>query len=143
MRTLVVVVAAALAPVAAFGASAQAARAPTVAGYHAAGVMHQNRAAPRAAKPTVAYRNLALPNGQTATVYANGLAEVFSANHQSVQYRMVPPNDIGEPGTAAALPSRAQLQVELAKAPPSRKRHTNSTLTRLAKQRFAASTLGA
>jgi len=81
--------------------------------------MHPGGPAVTAAKPAIVYRNLALPTGQTATVFSNGIAEVFGAGHRSAQYRMVPPTGAAEPGTAAALPGRGQLIWELAKAPAS------------------------
>jgi hypothetical protein len=115
MRTLVTlisVVAAGLVPAAA-GASAQAATAGPVQGLHAAAVKHTERPAPPGAKPTIAYRNLRLPTGQTATVFSNGIAEVFGADHRSAQYRMVPSGA----SSTAALPSRGQLIWDLSKAP--------------------------
>jgi len=67
---------------------------------------------------TVVYRNLALLNGDTATVYSNGLAEVWNADRSRVEYRTIPPTGTGEVGTASALPGRAQLRFDLLKAPP-------------------------
>ncbi len=66
---------------------------------------------------TVVYRNLHLLNGDTATVYSNGLAEVWNATHSRVEYRTVPPDGQGQAGTAAALPGRPQLSFDLLKAP--------------------------
>jgi hypothetical protein len=121
--TLVLLVAAGLVPAAA-GASAQAATAGPGQGQHAAAVTHPGGSAPAGAKPTVAYRDLALPTGQTATVFSNGVAEVFSADHRSAQYRMIPPagpsaSSPGASGTTA-LPSRGQLIWDLSRAPASR-----------------------
>ena len=99
--TLVLVVAAGLAPAGATVAPAQAAAVRPVTGYHATGVTHNERAEPPGAKPTVAYRDLALPTGQTATVFSNGIAEVFSAGHRSAQYRMVAPDGVAGAGTDA------------------------------------------
>jgi hypothetical protein len=65
----------------------------------------------------VIYRNLHLLNGDTATVYSNGLSEVWNATHSKVQYRTVPPDGQGQAGTAAALPGRARLSFDLLKAP--------------------------
>ena len=67
---------------------------------------------------TVVYRNLALLNGDTATVYSNGLAEVWNASRSQVEYRTIPPAGTGEAGTATALPGQAQLRFDLIKAPP-------------------------
>jgi hypothetical protein len=117
--TLVLVAAAGLAPAGAFGASAQAAPIRAVPGHHAAAVMRDERARTSGAKPTATYRDLALPTGQTATVFSDGIAEVFSANHRSAQYRTVPPTGTAEPGTAAALPSKGQLIWQLSRAPAS------------------------
>src|ERR1700690_3478231 len=66
---------------------------------------------------TVVYQNLRLVNGDTATVYSNGLAEVRNADRSQVDYRNIPPASTGPAGTAAALPDKAQLSFELAKAP--------------------------
>jgi hypothetical protein len=66
---------------------------------------------------TVVYRNLALVNGDTATVYSNGLAEVRNRTRSQVEYRTIPPAGAGIAGTAAALPGKAQLSFELAKGP--------------------------
>ena len=66
MRTLVtllVTVAAALAPASAAGALASAAPAHGAGGHHVTGVAHVNRAGAPGAKPTVVYRDLNLPTG--------------------------------------------------------------------------------
>src|SRR5215472_1795112 len=121
MRTLVtllVTVAAALGPAGAAGALAPAAPVRGVGGYHVAGVMHEKGTGPPSAKPTVVYRDLNLPSGQTATVFSNGIAEVFSAGHRSAQYRMVASAGVAGSGTTA-LPSRGQLIWELSRAPAS------------------------
>jgi hypothetical protein len=115
--TLVAVAAAGLVPAAA-GASAQAATAGPEQGLNAAAVRHEERPAPPGAKPTIAYRGLTLANGQTATVFSNGVAEVFSADHKSDQYRMVPSGGPAASGTTA-LPSRGQLIWDLSRAPAS------------------------
>jgi hypothetical protein len=70
-----------------------------------------------AARLSVIYRNLALLNGDTATVYSNGLAEVWNRNRSQVEYRTIPPTGGAEAGTAAALPGKAQLMFDLLKAP--------------------------
>src|SRR5215472_7921406 len=71
-----------------------------------------------AAKPTVVSVALPLPGGKTATVFSSGMAEVWSANHQWVEYRTIPPAPGAEAGTAAALPGKAELTWELTQAPP-------------------------
>jgi hypothetical protein len=70
-----------------------------------------------ASRLTVVYQDLALLNGDTATVYSNGLAEVWNPSHSQVEYRNIPPTAGGEAGTAAALPGRAQILFDLLKAP--------------------------
>src|SRR5690348_11854432 len=116
MRTLVtlaVMIAAGLAPAGAAGASAQAAvgslapaaAAHGVSGHHVTGVAHEKRADPPGAKPTVVYRDLILPTRQTATMFSDGIAEVFSAGHRSAQYRMVASAGVAGSGTTA-LPSQ-------------------------------------
>ena len=70
-----------------------------------------------AARLSVIYRNLALVNGDTATVFSNGLAEVWNRDKSQVEYRTIPPTGGAEAGTAAALPSKAQLTFDLVKAP--------------------------
>jgi hypothetical protein len=65
------------------------------------------------------YRNLVLPNGEAATVYSNGMAEIFGKARTTVEYRMLPPVGAGQPGTAATLPGKSQLVWELSKAPAS------------------------
>jgi hypothetical protein len=74
-------------------------------------------AAHAATKLSVVYRGLALVNGDTATVYSNGLAEVWNAGRSQVEYRTIPPTGGAEAGTAAALPSKGQVEFDLAKAP--------------------------
>jgi hypothetical protein len=68
-------------------------------------------------KPTVVYRGLRLMGGQTATVFSNGMAEIFGRDRRSVEYRMVPPAAGGAAGTAAALPPKPQLSFDLSRAP--------------------------
>ncbi|MHB1433985.1 MAG: hypothetical protein ACYCVZ_17955, partial [Streptosporangiaceae bacterium] len=70
-------------------------------------------------KATVVYRKLTLANGDTATVYSNGLAEVLTPGKRSVEYRVLPPSGMGVPGTASALPSRSRLLFDLSTAPAS------------------------
>jgi len=88
-----------------------------------AGVVAPTAAAapqPGIAKPTVVYRNLQLVNGDTATVFSNGLAEVVRAGQASVEYRMVPlvpSTSDGSMSAAEVLPSVPQLAFDLAKAP--------------------------
>jgi hypothetical protein len=69
------------------------------------------------AKPTVVYRDLKLVNGDTATVYSSGLAEIFNPARTKVEYRNVTPTGNAAAGTAAALPSKGQLIFDLGKAP--------------------------
>jgi hypothetical protein len=68
-------------------------------------------------KPTVVYKALKLTGGLTATVFSNGIAEVFTANHRSVEYRTIPLSPGGEASTAAALPAKPQLTFDLSQAP--------------------------
>jgi hypothetical protein len=102
--------AAAVAAIAAIGLTAAA---PATAASAASAHRTQHRAG-----LTVVYRNLALLNGETATVYSNGLAEVWNADRSQVEYRTIPPTGAGEAGTATALPGQAQLRFDLIKAPP-------------------------
>jgi hypothetical protein len=108
---LALAVAAGLAPVAATGTPAQATQAGPGGG--------QAPAMAPSAKPAVVYPSLALPGGQRATVFSNGVAEVFGAGHRSVEYRMVQPVATGQPGTAAALPAKPQLAWQLSRQPAS------------------------
>ncbi|HEY1917281.1 MAG TPA: hypothetical protein VGH27_17085 [Streptosporangiaceae bacterium] len=73
--------------------------------------------AQRTAKPTVVYRDLKLVNGDTATVYSSGLAEIFNPARTKVEYRNVTPTGDAATGTAASLPSKPQLIFDLVKAP--------------------------
>ena len=93
------------------GAASAATRAATAAPGTAVSGTH------RAAHLTKVYRNLHLLNGDTATVYSNGLAEVWNRTHSRAEYRMIPPDGTGQPGTAAALPGRSQLSFDLLRAP--------------------------
>jgi hypothetical protein len=70
-----------------------------------------------ATKLSVVYQNLSLLNGDTATVYSNGLAEIWNQTRSQVQYRTIAPTGGAEAGTAAALPGKAQLLFDLVKAP--------------------------
>jgi hypothetical protein len=72
---------------------------------------------PTVTKPTVVYRNLKLVNGDTATVFSNGLAEVFRPGDAATEYRMVPLVPSGTAATAGVLPARPQVAFDLAKAP--------------------------
>ncbi|HEX4702654.1 MAG TPA: hypothetical protein VH352_11045, partial [Pseudonocardiaceae bacterium] len=74
---------------------------------------------PTIAKPTVVYRNLRLVDGDTATVFSNGLAEVFRPGQAAVEYRMVPlvPSGTDNAATASVLPAAPQVAFDLAKAP--------------------------
>jgi hypothetical protein len=69
------------------------------------------------AKPALVYRNLALPNGDSATVYSDGLAMVANRRRRTVEYQMLPPAG-GMPGTASALPAKPELVWELTKGRP-------------------------
>ncbi len=76
-------------------------------------------AAPRPAvtEPTVVYRNMRLVNGDTATVFSNGLAEVFRPGQAAIEYRMVPSDPSGSANSAGVLPAAPQVAFDLAKAP--------------------------
>ncbi|HEX3649999.1 MAG TPA: hypothetical protein VHV49_16345 [Pseudonocardiaceae bacterium] len=65
-------------------------------------------ARPSVTKPTVVYRNLKLVNGDTATVFSNGLAEVFRPGAAAAEYRMIP---------SGVLPAAPRVAFDLAKAP--------------------------
>lgn len=71
-------------------------------------------------KPTVVYQNLALPTGESAVVFSNGVAEVFSKDHRRVEFRQVPLS-LSLDGTSGTgvLPDKANVIAELAKAAPS------------------------
>ncbi len=77
------------------------------------------------ARPSVAYRNLALPGGQHALVYSDGLAEVFQGTGSRVEFRWVPLLDPSGGATPAAgsgaseLPSEGELIADLARGAPS------------------------
>lgn len=72
------------------------------------------------AKATVVYSNLALPNGDSAVVYSNGIAEVFSRDRTQVEFRQVPlAPSFGEGAAAGVLPDKASLIANLAAAAPS------------------------
>jgi len=79
---------------------------------------HTARPATVHAKPALVYRNLALPNGDTATVYSDGLAMITNRRQRTVEYQMLPPAG-GMPGTASALPAKPELVWELTKGRPS------------------------
>jgi hypothetical protein len=70
-------------------------------------------------KPTVVYPSLSLPGGDTATVYSNGLAEIFSRSRSAVQYRVLPPADMVPSASGTSLPSKSALTWDLSKAPVS------------------------
>src|ERR1700690_3297108 len=55
---------------------------------------------------TVVYQNLRLVNGDTATVYSNGLAEVRNADRSQVDYRNIPPASTAPAGVRATEPVR-------------------------------------
>jgi hypothetical protein len=64
--------------------------------------------------PTIAY-SLDLPGGQTAKVFSNGIAAVFSKDHRKVQFRsypVIPQYD--EAAAPTGLPDKAQLIADLA-----------------------------
>lgn len=72
------------------------------------------------AKPTVVYSNLALPNGDSAVVFSNGIAEVVSKDHKQVEFRQVPLSpSFGVGAVAGVLPDKASLIADLAAAAPS------------------------
>lgn len=68
-------------------------------------------------KPTVVYPSLPLPGGDTATVYSNGLAEIFSRSRSAVQYRVLPPSEMVPSASGTSLPSKSALTWDLSKAP--------------------------
>src|SRR5580658_4505032 len=83
-----------------------------------AGAASRSGTAPHATtKLSVVYKNLSLLNGDTATVYSNGLAEIWNQTRSQVEYRTIEPTGGAEAGTAAALPGKAQLLFDLVKAP--------------------------
>jgi hypothetical protein len=67
-------------------------------------------------KPTVVYPSLPLPGGDTATVYSNGLAEIFSRSRSAVQYRILPPSEMVPSASGTSLPSKSALTWDLSKA---------------------------
>src|SRR5487761_137837 len=101
------------------GAAARRGPAGTTAAHRAVrhGAVRHGAAKHGATRMTVVYRNLALINGDTATVYSNGLAEVRNRTRSQVEYRTIAPTGAAAAGTAAALPGKAQLAFELAKGP--------------------------
>ena len=70
------------------------------------------------AKATVAYQNLALPNGLSAMVFSNGIAEVFSKDHTKVEFRQVPLSPSFDGSSTGVLPDKPHLIAELALAAP-------------------------
>lgn len=78
---------------------------------------HTARPATVHATPALVYRNLALPNGDTATVYSDGLAMVVNPRQRTTEYQMLPPAG-GMPGTASALPAKPELVWDLTKGRP-------------------------
>lgn len=67
----------------------------------------------------VAYQNLALPNGDTATVFSNGIAEIFSKDKRRMQFRQVPSSpSFGASDSATQLPDRGDLIADLSHAAP-------------------------
>jgi hypothetical protein len=78
---------------------------------------HTARTATVHAKPALVYRNLALPDGDTATVYSDGLAMIANRRQRTAEYQMLPPAG-GMRGTASALPAKPELVWELTKGRP-------------------------
>lgn len=72
---------------------------------------------PTVTKPTVVYRNVRLIDGDTATVFSDGLAEVIRPGQAETEYRMVPLVPSGSATDTEALPGEAQVAFELSKAP--------------------------
>jgi hypothetical protein len=67
----------------------------------------------------IAYQNLKLPNGNTATVFADGVAEVFTKSHKEVSTQLVaadPQLDNTRP--RYALPDRGEIIAQLAASRP-------------------------
>jgi hypothetical protein len=81
------------------------------------GARDNGAGARHSAKPTVVYRDLKLVNGDAATVYSSGLAEIFNPARTKVEYRNVTPAGNAAAGTAADLPGKGQLIFDLSKAP--------------------------
>jgi hypothetical protein len=77
------------------------------------------------ARPGVAYRNLALPGGQHALVYSDGLAEIFQGTGSRAEFRWVPllnpsgGTTLATGSGAAELPSKGELIADLARSAPS------------------------
>lgn len=72
---------------------------------------------PTVTKPTMVYRNVRLVDGDTATVFSDGLAEVVRPGQAETEYRMVPLVPSGSADSAEVLPGEAQVAFELSKAP--------------------------
>ena len=74
---------------------------------------------PTGEKPAVVYRALALPDGKTATVYSNGMAEIRDLAKGLVEDRMLPMTDLtpGPTGPALTAP-KSQVIFDLVKGTP-------------------------
>src|SRR4030081_2469821 len=83
----------------------------------AAAVFLVGQARPDAAAgtaPTIAY-SLDLPGGQTAKVFSNGVAAVFSKDRRKVQFRSYPVTpQYDEVAAQTGLPDKAELIADLA-----------------------------
>ena len=74
---------------------------------------------PTGEKPAVVYRALALPDGKTATVYSNGMAEIRDLAKGLVEDRMLPMTDLtpGPTGPALTAP-KSQVIFDLVRGTP-------------------------
>ncbi len=71
------------------------------------------------AKPVIVYRDLPLAGHESATVYSDGMAEVYTANHSSVEYRALPANELpSHYQSGSVLPPKGELIADLSKAAP-------------------------
>jgi hypothetical protein len=65
----------------------------------------------------ILYQNLALPNGNTAIVFTNGMAQVFTKDHRKVETVLIrngPQYDGGMNSTAVQLPDKGHIIAQLA-----------------------------
>ncbi len=65
----------------------------------------------------ILYQNLALPNGNTAIVFTNGTAQVFTKDHRKVETLLIrngPQYDGGTNATAVQLPDKGHIIAQLA-----------------------------
>src|SRR5487761_1827750 len=100
------------------GAAARRGPAGTTAAHRAVrhGAVRHGAAKHGATRMTVLYRNLALINGDTATVYSNGLAEVRNRTRSQVEYRPIEPT--GAAGGRGGAPIAARPPAGTGPSPP-------------------------